>query len=170
MHGGTIAAYSAGHSHGSEFIVRLPIAVPARHQREASPKIEPRREVAAHHRALVVDDNQDAATSLGILLQFLGADVQTAPDGKAAIEVIQSYRPDVVFVDLGMPGMDGFKVARHVRQRPEFAGLLLIALTGWGQTEDFKRTSEAGFDHHLVKPASLMALQSLLNGDARAPN
>jgi CheY-like chemotaxis protein len=167
MHGGTIAAQSAGRGHGSEFTVRLPIAVQGRHPCEASPGTEARRDGSAQHRALVVDDNQDAATSLGILLQLLGVDVQTAPDGKTAIELIQSYHPDVVFVDLGMPGMDGFEVARRVRQRPEFEGMTLIALTGWGQSEDFKRTTEAGFDHHLVKPANLTALQSVLNADAR---
>jgi CheY-like chemotaxis protein len=92
----------------------------------------------------------------------LGGEVQVAHDGPAALEAIEKYRPDVVLLDIGMPGMDGFEVARRVRERDEFSRMTLIALTGWGQEEDRRRTREAGFDHHLVKPADIGALQSLL--------
>jgi CheY-like chemotaxis protein len=109
-----------------------------------------------------VDDNEDSAASMGMLLKFLGTDVQVVHEGRAALTVIESYRPDVVLLDIGMPDMDGFEVARRIRQRVEFNNIMLIALTGWGQTEDRNRTREAGFDHHLVKPADITALQTLL--------
>jgi CheY-like chemotaxis protein len=99
---------------------------------------------------------------MGMLLKFLGTDVQVAYDGATALATIESYRPDVVLLDIGMPGMDGFEVARQVRQRAEFDSIMLIALTGWGLAEDRHRTQTAGFDHHLVKPADITALQSLL--------
>jgi CheY-like chemotaxis protein len=111
---------------------------------------------------LVVDDNDDAAASMGMLLKFLRTDVQVAHDGYTALEIIESYRPDVAFLDLGMPGMDGYEVARRVRQCADFADMKLVALTGWGQREDRDRTHEAGFNHHLVKPADIEALESLL--------
>jgi CheY-like chemotaxis protein len=113
-------------------------------------------------RVLVVDDNEDAAASLGMLLKFLGTDVQIAHDGATALANIEAFRPDVVLLDLGMPGMDGFEVARRVRERADFNNVVLIALTGWGQPEDRHRARTAGFDHHLVKPADITALQSLL--------
>jgi CheY-like chemotaxis protein len=110
----------------------------------------------------VVDDNVDSATTLGMLLKFLGADVQVVHDGPAALAAIDKYRPDVVLLDIGMPGMDGYEVARRVREKPSFGRVTLIALTGWGQQDDRRRTHEAGFDHHLVKPADIATLQSLL--------
>lgn len=113
-------------------------------------------------RVLVVDDNKDAGNSMGMLLKYLGSDVQVVHDGARALATMESYRPDVVLLDIGMPGMDGFEVARQVRQRPEFNNVMLIALTGWGQAEDRNRTQAAGFDYHLVKPADITALQSLL--------
>jgi CheY-like chemotaxis protein len=112
-------------------------------------------------RVLVVDDNRDAAASLGMLLKLLGAEVRVVNDGPAALEILASYRPTVVLLDIGMPGMDGYEVARRIRQQPEWRDLMLIALTGWGQEEDRRRTSEAGFDHHLLKPADLTALKDL---------
>jgi CheY-like chemotaxis protein len=112
-------------------------------------------------RILVVDDSRDAADSLGMLLQFLGADVYTTHDGPAALEAIQTYRPSVVLLDIGMPGMDGYEVARRARQQPGGRDVTLIALTGWGQEEDRRRSKEAGIDHHLVKPVDLGALQAL---------
>jgi len=110
---------------------------------------------------LVVDDNRDAAQSLGLLLKLLGAEVRVVHDGPAALEMIPSYAPSVVLLDIGMPGMDGYDVARRIREQPEGQDLMLIALTGWGQEEDRRRTSEAGFDHHLLKPADVSALKSL---------
>jgi CheY-like chemotaxis protein len=111
---------------------------------------------------LVADDNQDAATSLAMLLTHLGTDVQVANDGRTALSMVGTYRPHVVLLDIGMPEMDGFEVARHIRSKPEYDDVILIALTGWGQAEDRHRTRDAGFDHHLVKPADITALRSLL--------
>jgi CheY-like chemotaxis protein len=113
-------------------------------------------------RVLVVDDNQDAADSLGMLLLFLGAEVAVVHDGRSALEKMKSFRPAVVLLDLGMPGMGGLEVARRMREDPETSGATLVALTGWGQREDRRRTREAGFDYHLVKPADVGTLQSIL--------
>jgi len=110
----------------------------------------------------VIDDNHDAADSLGMLLKFLGADAYVVYDGPSALQALHIYRPAVVFLDIGMPGMDGHEVARYVRQSPEFRDVMLIAMTGWGQEEDRRRSKAAGFDHHLVKPANADALQALL--------
>jgi CheY-like chemotaxis protein len=113
-------------------------------------------------RILVVDDNRDAADSLGMLLQILGADVRIAHDGPQALDACEAYDPAVVLLDIGMPGMDGYEVARRIRGR--FAGRqpTLVALTGRGQEEDRRLAREAGFDRHLIKPAEIGALQALL--------
>jgi PAS domain S-box-containing protein len=159
LHGGTIEAASEGPGRGCEFTVRLPVV-----QRAAAPA--PEKEVVAGaplRRVLVVDDNHDAADSLGLLLQFLGADVMVVHDGHAALAAIKTFKPAVVLLDLGMPGMNGLEVARRMREDPEARGITLVALTGWGQREDRRRTSEAGFDYHLVKPADVGMLQSILS-------
>jgi CheY-like chemotaxis protein len=109
-----------------------------------------------------VDDNQDAANSLGMLLRLKGHEVRVAYSGVAALEIIKSYSPHAVFLDIGMPGMDGYEVARRMRQQPGTEKIMLAALTGWGQQEDRRRTSEAGFDHHLVKPPETESLERLL--------
>jgi len=146
LHGGSIDATSDGPGKGCKFIVRLPLVAGA-----------PLR------RVLVVDDNHDAADSLGMLLQFLGAEVMVVHDGHAALAAIRSFKPAVVLLDLGMPGMNGLEVARRMREDPSTHGITLVALTGWGQREDRRRTSEAGFDYHLVKPADVGMLQSILS-------
>jgi CheY-like chemotaxis protein len=111
----------------------------------------------------VVDDNRDAATSLGMLLNVLGADVHVAHDGPAALKAFDTYRPAIVLLDIGMPGMDGYEVAREIRSRSNGVRVpLVVALTGWGQEEDRRTARAAGFDHHLVKPANIEALQALL--------
>jgi CheY-like chemotaxis protein len=128
--------------------------------------------VLTRQRVLVVDDNHDAATSMSLLLKILGAEVEVANSGPAALLAVESYRPAVVLLDLGMPEMDGYEVARRIRERPEFDDVTLIALTGWGQDEDRRRAQEAGFNHHLVKPADISSLQELLaspQSDARDP-
>jgi signal transduction histidine kinase/ActR/RegA family two-component response regulator len=161
MHGGSVQARSEGPGKGSEFVVRLPLA--AHPQGEAQGRAPaPPEPVKAPPRVLVVDDNRDAAESLGMLLQMLGADVTVTHDGVAALEALGERLPRAVFLDLGMPGMDGYEVARRIRGRPEGAGLTLIALTGWGQERDRRQTRAAGFDHHLIKPADLSALRALL--------
>lgn len=162
MHGGSVEARSDGPGRGSEFIVRLPLTV------DRAAVVEDRRPPAglAHaataRRILVVDDNSDSANSMGMLLKFLGADVHVAYDGPAALEALHSYRPSVVLLDIGMPGMDGYETAKQMRQRPGGQDATLIALTGWGQDEDRRRSKEAGMDHHLVKPVDISALQALL--------
>jgi signal transduction histidine kinase/ActR/RegA family two-component response regulator len=160
MHGGEVEALSAGVGQGSEFILRLPLSnvtsVSSRSTANARVPVLP------NHRILVVDDNRDGARSLGLLLKLLGAEVEVVHDGPAALAIIPSYAPTVVLLDIGMPGMDGYEVARRIRERPAGRDVLLIALTGWGQEADRQRTTEAGFDHHLLKPADLAALESLL--------
>ena len=166
MHGGTVAAASAGQGNGSEFTIRLPLAA----DQGAPTAPAPRSEAAVPRtRILVVDDNRDAAESLGMILKFLGADVHIARDGTEALKAFQSYDPAVVLLDIGMPGMDGYEVARRIRSQQSARPPALVALTGWGQEEDRRRACEAGFDHHLVKPADIAALQALLaslHGDA----
>jgi PAS domain S-box-containing protein len=160
LHGGTVEAKSGGLGCGSEFIVSLPLAAEAVDARGAGRRAERRR--LGPLRILVVDDNRDAAASLGMLLEFLGAHVEVANDGPAALEAFRSYRPSVAVLDIGMPGMDGYEVARRARQIPGAAGTTLIALTGWGYEEDRRRSREAGIDHHLIKPVELGVLEELL--------
>jgi CheY-like chemotaxis protein len=116
----------------------------------------------APRRVLVVDDNRDAADSLGMLLELMGNDARTAYDGPAALAVAASFRPAVALLDIAMPRMDGYEVARRLRQLSGLDDLILVALTGWGQEEDRQRAREAGFNHHLVKPIDLDTLQALL--------
>ena len=163
MHGGNVEARSPGLGLGSEFIVRLPQApkhAPANEGDQASgDKIGD----DGAQRVLVVDDNRDAAETLSMLLEFMGSkEVKVANDGPAALAEMETFRPDVVLLDIGMPGMDGNEVARRIRQQPQFAATRLVALTGWGQDEDRRRTQESGFDHHLTKPVDIAALQALL--------
>jgi CheY-like chemotaxis protein len=119
---------------------------------------------------LVVDDNRDAAQSLGVLLRLIGVDSQVAFSGAEALAALPVYRPDVVLLDLGMPEMDGEEVARRIRAHPEFHGLRLVALTGWGQAADRERSRAAGFDYHLIKPADVAALTTVLHAGAGAGN
>jgi CheY-like chemotaxis protein len=171
LHGGTVQARSAGLGKGSEFVVRLPLAADRR-PADLSPEPHISQSLLKPRRVLVVDDNRDAAESLGILLKLLGAEVHVAYSGAEALEALPAYRPDVAILDIGMPGMDGHEVARRIRQQPEFQKLTLIALTGWGQDRDRRQSHTAGFDYHLIKPADMDALQAVLavvgrNEDAR---
>jgi len=115
-------------------------------------------------RVLVVEDNLDAAVTLVDLLTLWGYEVSAVHDGLAAVEVAPQYRPDVVLLDIGLPGIDGYEVARRLRRRSELDGLLVVAVTGYGQESDRQRAREAGFDHHLVKPVDLETLRRLLGG------
>ncbi|HYG76441.1 MAG TPA: PAS domain S-box protein [Planctomycetota bacterium] len=161
MHGGEVEVKSDGVGCGSEFTIRLPIATKQEFKDSEQPAAQSEVDPAIC-RILVVDDNKDSADSLGMMLNFLGADVQVVYDGKTALESIKTLRPTIIFMDLGMPGMDGCEAARLVRQRPENKELRLVALTGWGQEEDRRRSREAGFDQHLVKPIDFDALQAVL--------
>ena len=165
MHGGSIEARSAGEGQGSEFIVRLPTV-----DAPAAPVAQPAAvpcEVPAQ-RILVVDDNADSAESLAVLLQMSGHEVYTAHDGEAAIEAADAHRPDVVLLDIGLPKVNGHDVCRHIRAQPWGRDIRLVALTGWGQANDRRRSHEAGFDGHLVKPVGPEALLALLSTRANA--
>jgi len=162
LHGGTITAQSPGLGRGSTFTLRLPLAsgAPAA---VGSPAVEPAA-LPARLRILVVDDNTDAAQTLAMLLELSGHEARTAGSGPVALETARAFVPEVVFLDLGMPGMDGFEVARRLRADPSTAGAVLVALTGWG-SEDAKRQSrDAGFDGHLTKPAGPAAIENVLAG------
>ena len=172
MHGGSVTAASAGPGKGSEFVVHLPVTV-AGELRVPSPPSRDRPDepggsptATRGKRILVVDDNKDAATSLALLLRLGGHSVQVAHDGPEALEAVRSAAPEVVLLDIGMPGMDGYEVARRLRQTPGLEGVLLVALTGWGQEHDRRRSKEAGFDHHLTKPADPQALRDLFAAPA----
>jgi PAS domain S-box-containing protein len=164
MHGGAVEGSSAGPGKGSEFVVRLPLMARQCREEEGDSSRERRPEPtrAPGHRVLVVDDNRDAADSLALLLRLQGHEVRVAHDGPSALELAGSFRPALVFLDLGMPGMDGYEVARRLRKRPGLEKVVLAALTGWGQQEDRHRTAEAGFDRHLVKPPEPKELENLL--------
>jgi two-component system CheB/CheR fusion protein len=162
MHGGSVKAYSDGPGKGSTFVVRLPLGAQGK---EDASSLAPRPEALAPSppvRVLVVEDSRDAAATLGLLLRGLGHDVQTAHDGPSALEAAQQHRPDVVLLDIGLPHMDGYEVARRLRQQPDMQAATLVAMTGFGQDEDRRRSFAAGFDHHLVKPVDPYELQKLL--------
>jgi CheY-like chemotaxis protein len=114
------------------------------------------------HRILIVDDNRDNAESLARLLQLMGHEIAVAYDGPAAVDCAETFRPAVVLLDLGLPGLDGYEVARRIRARPDGKDVTLIAATGWGAVDDRRRSREAGFDHHMVKPIDLDELEKIL--------
>ena len=135
-----------------------------------APQSRKRREAAfSSHRILVVDDNEDAAVSLALLLKLLGHTTRTVHDGTEAVAAAEAFRPDVVLLDLGLPGLNGYEVCRRLRERPRGEGLVIIAQTGWGQDEDKRRSKEAGFNFHLVKPIDPAGLTKLLAGLLVAP-
>jgi CheY-like chemotaxis protein len=163
LHGGSIEARSAGLGRGSEFEMRLPLKTRGPSDAAEPPKPNSRRQATpSGHRLLVVDDHIDSALSLARLLRMRGHEVEVAHDGGSGLAKAASYQPHMVFLDIGMPGMDGYEVAQRMRLQPGLERVVLAALTGWGQDEDRRRTAEAGFDHHLVKPLEPEALESLL--------
>ncbi len=174
MHGGTVEAHSEGMMAGSRFVVRLArVPVSADEAAPQSPAVaaEPAPALspaAPARRVLVVDDNADAAEGVALVLQFLGMQTHVVNDGAAALSALDSFRPHLVLLDLGMPGLDGYDVARWMRQRDSHAGTRIVALTGWGDAAERARTLESGFDAHLVKPVDIAALEALL-GRSEAP-
>jgi CheY-like chemotaxis protein len=165
MHGGEVSVHSDGLGRGSEFRVRLPRtqamdAAVAPDDARTEPAIAS-PSTGHGHRALVLDDNRDAADTLAMMLELLGLDVRTLYDPTAFEDNYAAFLPDVVFLDVGMPGRSGYDVAAALRAAPRGKEVLLVAVTGWGQPEDRRRTREAGFDRHLVKPPELSAIQSI---------
>jgi len=164
MHGGTVDAHSRGEGQGSEFVVTLPAAMPVVASPDAAGGQADEAVPSGRRRILVVDDNEDAADSLTQLLELLGNEVRTAYDGESGVAEAASFRPDLVLMDLGMPKMNGYEAARRIREQPWGRDVTLVAVSGWGQEDDRRKTAEAGFDHHFVKPLEYAALSSFLTG------
>jgi PAS domain S-box-containing protein len=162
MHGGTVEAHSEGRGRGSELVVRLPVLAPSVQEPRPRGDGQEPAGVPARRRILVADDNVDSAESLGMMLEFMGNEVRTAHDGVEAVETAAAFRPDVILLDIGMPRMNGYDACRRIREQPWGSSVAIVALTGWGQDEDKRRSREAGFDHHLVKPVEPAALETLL--------
>ena len=183
LHGGRVEVKSAGLGQGSEFVVHLPLLSPTRSPLAqpplAQPELDPPRAAEPTagalppRRILVVDDNRDAAGSLAVQLRRLGQETRIACGGAECLATLPEFRPAVILLDIGMPGPNGYEVARRIRERPEYADVVIIALTGWGQQEDRRKSQEAGFDQHLVKPVSveqlLTVLQSLTSSGTTIP-
>jgi PAS domain S-box-containing protein len=167
MHGGSVTAESAGPGGGSRFTVRLPLLPGADVQpNAAAPAAAPEADAGSGLRVLVVDDNVDAAVTLAMILDVEGHATQVAHGGPEAVRLAGEFLPAVVFLDIGMPGMNGFETAEAIRSLPGIAQPCLVALTGWGAEHDRARSAAAGFDHHLTKPVELATVQALLAGVA----
>jgi len=160
LHGGTVRAHSEGPGHGSEFVVRLPVSEPV----VEIPQLGNVEDAAAGIglRILVADDNRDAADTCAALLELSGHHVQTAYCGRQALELAEGFRPHAVLLDIGLPDLSGYALAKHIRESSWGRRTLLVAVTGWGQSEDRRRAYEAGFDHHLAKPVAAEAIESIL--------
>jgi CheY-like chemotaxis protein len=168
MHGGTVTAQSEGPGLGSEFVVRLPTVPAPAPQPELLPPPDSAEPSDRPLRMLLVDDLADTRRIFGRLLEILGYQVGTARDGPSTLEAALEFRPDVVLLDIGLPGMNGYEVAQRMRQEPGLQKPVLIAVTGYGQESDRQRSREAGFDHHLVKPPDIDALRQLFAAIAEA--
>jgi signal transduction histidine kinase len=163
MHGGSVHAFSEGANRGSEFVIRLPVLAET-----LSPPVtrDPAPPESRHHeprRILIVDDHPDVTGTLARLLRLSGHHVRTALSGSDALAELAEHRPEIILLDIGLPGMDGFEVAQSIRRQAGMESTVLIALTGYGQDDDRRRSREAGFDHHLVKPVDIDALLSILS-------
>jgi two-component system CheB/CheR fusion protein len=163
MHGGQVSATSGGLGKGSEFVVRLPLALTAEESADGTAgKARAHVTDALRKRVLVVDDNVDAADSIAMILRLSGYDVRCTHDGLSALAAAKSYHPDVIVLDIGLPGLSGYEVARRLRLQPEFESTPLVAVTGYGQEVDRRRSQVAGIDYHLTKPVDPATLQQLL--------
>jgi two-component system CheB/CheR fusion protein len=163
MHGGGVQVASEGAGQGSQFTLHLPLAEPSQSARAGLSANGHRTAARPRRRVLVVDDNRDGADSLGMLLRVSGEEVRVAYDGPSALETAVTFRPEIALLDIGMPGMSGYELAGALRERDDSKRLVLIAMTGWGQEDDRRRTREAGFCAHLVKPVDFPKLQALLD-------
>jgi CheY-like chemotaxis protein/two-component sensor histidine kinase len=161
MHGGAVEVHSDGLGHGSEFVVRLPVLEEERPPAARAPAARPAPTPSL--RILIVDDNEDGAESLALLLQLGGHETHTAHDGLEAVEAAERLLPDVVLLDIGLPGLNGYEVCHRIRGTPWGRDLMIVAVTGWGQDVDRRRSREAGFDTHIVKPVDHDALLKLLS-------
>jgi PAS domain S-box-containing protein len=161
MHDGTVEAHSDGPGQGSEFIVRLPVLKGSAQWPDDSATCED-ASVAPTRRILIVDDNHDSAMSLGMLLKLMGNEIQTVHDGLAAVDTAEKFRPDMILLDIGLPKLNGYDACRRIRRQGWSQSTVIVALTGWGQEEDRRRSQDAGFDHHLVKPVEIAALEKLM--------
>jgi signal transduction histidine kinase/ActR/RegA family two-component response regulator len=164
LHGGIVEAHSDGPNRGSEFTVRLPVASGFKSKKQVP--LTPNVERSAGNRILVVDDNQDAAKTLSLMLRLMGSEVRTAHDGLEAVAAAEVFRPQLVLLDLGMPKLNGYEAAQRIREKSWGQEVMLVALTGWGQDEDRRKTKDSGFDGHLVKPVDLEAVTALLTSMA----
>jgi CheY-like chemotaxis protein len=165
LHGGRVAAHSDGPGAGAEFVVRLPAlsaALPG-----TGAEAPARAASAPRTRVLVVEDNPDAAATMVMLLEYLGHSVQVAHDGAGALELARAEAPELILVDIGLPDIDGYEVARRIRLEPALRSTRLVALTGWAGEEDRERASAAGFDRYLTKPVAVDALRELFEPEAR---
>jgi len=166
MHGGAVQASSGGAGKGSEFMVRLPLVEPPHDTKEAEQR-GPQLETATRRRVLVVDDNSDHAESLALLLKLMGHETRVAHDGEAALQVAAEFEPNVALIDIGLPRLNGYEVARRLREQPRLRNALLVAQTGWGQESDRARSQEAGFDHHVIKPVAPEVLAEIIDSADR---
>ena len=166
LHGGSVEARSEGPGRGSEFIVRLPLGAVTQPGGDVEAGVDP-LSADAGLKILVVDDNRDAADTCAMLLEALGHHVQTAYTGRQALELARAFRPHAMLLDIGLPDVDGYKLAAQVRATPRGRSTVLVAVTGWGQEEDRQRAAAAGFDQHLVKPISAETVETLLQSLAR---
>jgi two-component system CheB/CheR fusion protein len=161
MHGGEVEVHSAGVGKGSEFVVRLPVAVGADVAAVEAPVARPGPRI--RRRILVVDDNRDQSRSLGMLLEVLGHEVALAFDGPSAVQTAIDFRPEIALLDIGIPGLSGYEVARRIRKTPGLEKTVLVAQTGWGQEQDRRNSAEAGFHHHLVKPVDIETVRQIID-------
>ena len=170
MHEGTVEVESQGPGQGSEFTVRLPMAIRQDTVNDVAAPQTANAGDAPRRRILVVDDNQDAARSLAKMLQLLGHEIQMAHDGVDALALAETFRPELILMDIGMPRLDGNETCRRLREQPWGKEIVIVALTGWGQLHDRRQSREAGFDRHLVKPVGFDAIKELVaDGVAREP-
>jgi two-component system CheB/CheR fusion protein len=169
-HGGTVRAFSAGPGQGSELMIRVPALAAVARPATATADRAPRAVATRSLRIVAVDDNKDVAEMLSEVLVLLGHEVEIAFDGGAALDLVASFHPDVVLLDIGLPKMDGYEVARRLRAEPCGKDVLLIALTGYGQDQDRQRAMKVGFDHHLVKPLDLERLEAILARRINGPS